>query len=201
MTKDVSTRWFEPACEKFIWLDIIWKEQSELTNQIKHLWRDLEMVVHRWSPSILVESERICRVRRRKRSPQFHGIKARRTGSYRCVIFLSQNFWSLISLEPQIQLLWTWTSTSVQQASLCPSHHRNPTHISASVPVKPVHCSCSIDTTWLCCLNRTWESASATRTGTRDPFLWVHLIIVWLVFSNSGKSFIKSKYLKKNYKS
>ena len=38
-----------------------WPSQSPDLNPIKHLWRDLKMAVHRWSPSNLTELERICR--------------------------------------------------------------------------------------------------------------------------------------------
>ena len=35
--------------------------QSPDLNPIEHLWRDLKMSVHQWSPSNLTELERICR--------------------------------------------------------------------------------------------------------------------------------------------
>ena len=38
-----------------------WPSQSPEMNPIKHLWRDLKMAVHWWSPSNLTELKRICR--------------------------------------------------------------------------------------------------------------------------------------------
>ena len=38
-----------------------WPSQSPDLNPMNHLWRDLKIALHRWSPSNLTEFKRICR--------------------------------------------------------------------------------------------------------------------------------------------